>query len=61
MEINLVIVWALAIIFGLSMYVVSDGFDLGVGMLFLAVRNTQDRETMVRSTSRVWDGSEAWL
>ena len=61
MEINLVIVWALVIIFGLSMYVVSDGFDLGVGLLLLAVRNTQDREAMVRSTSRVWDGSEAWL
>lgn len=61
MEINLVVVWALIIIFGLTMYVLSDGFDLGVGVLFLAAPNSRDRDAMLRSVTKRWDGSEAWL
>jgi cytochrome d ubiquinol oxidase subunit II len=43
------------------MYVILDGFDLGVGMLLLTVGNESDRDTMVRSIAPVWDGNETWL
>ena len=52
--------WLVAIM--LALYVVLDGFDLGVGILsaFLA-RSEEDRRTLVRSIGPVWDGNEVWL
>jgi len=43
------------------MYVVLDGFDLGVGMLLLTARSVKDRELMILSIAPVWDGNETWL
>src|SRR5258708_18300775 len=61
MGIDLPIVWALIIGFGLMMYVVLDGFDLGIGILLPFVRSIEDRDTMVNTVAPVWDGNETWL
>jgi cytochrome d ubiquinol oxidase subunit II len=42
-------------------YVVLDGFDLGVGILFPAVHGRAERDVMVNSVAPVWDGNETWL
>ncbi|KAA6460364.1 cytochrome d ubiquinol oxidase subunit II [Acidobacteria bacterium AB60] len=52
--------WLVALI--LALYVVLDGFDLGVGALhFLAGRTSQERELALRTIAPVWDGNEVWL
>lgn len=61
MGVDLPLLWTLLIGFGLMMYVAMDGFDLGTGILFLFVRDRDDRDTMVSSVSPVWDGNETWL
>jgi cytochrome d ubiquinol oxidase subunit II len=61
MSIDLPLVWALIIAFGLMMYVVMDGFDLGIGLLFPLVPARQDRDVMVNTVAPVWDGNETWL
>lgn len=61
MGIDLPVVWAAIIAFGLMMYVVMDGFDLGIGILFPFVRDGDDRDTMVNTVAPVWDGNETWL
>src|SRR5258706_12562676 len=61
MGIDLPIVWALIIGFGLMMYVVMDGFDLGIGILLPFVRSIEDRDTMVNTVAPVWDGNETWV
>ncbi|EEQ16428.1 Cytochrome d ubiquinol oxidase, subunit II [Yersinia frederiksenii ATCC 33641] len=43
------------------MYVVMDGFDLGIGILFPLVKNSRDRDLMMNSVAPVWDGNETWL
>jgi cytochrome d ubiquinol oxidase subunit II len=61
MGIDLPIIWAIIIAFGLMMYVIMDGFDLGIGILFPLVRDVRDRDTMVNTVAPVWDGNETWL
>jgi cytochrome bd ubiquinol oxidase subunit II len=61
MGIDLPIIWAIIIAFGLMMYVVLDGFDLGIGILFPFVRDREDRDTMVNTVAPVWDANETWL
>ncbi|HEY4042199.1 MAG TPA: cytochrome d ubiquinol oxidase subunit II [Rhodopila sp.] len=61
MDIDLSLIWVLIIAFGLMMYVVMDGFDLGIGILFPFVPKTPDRDTMVNTVAPVWDGNETWL
>lgn len=61
MGIDLPLVWAVIIGFGLMMYVIMDGFDLGIGILFPFVRDREDRDTMVNTVAPVWDGNETWL
>jgi cytochrome d ubiquinol oxidase subunit II len=61
MGIDLPLLWAIIIGFGLMMYVVMDGFDLGIGILFPFVRGREDRDTMVNTVAPVWDGNETWL
>lgn len=58
---GLVTVWAALIAFAVLAYVVLDGFDLGIGILFVAVRDESQRDTMVNSVAPVWDGNETWL
>jgi cytochrome d ubiquinol oxidase subunit II len=61
MAIDLPFVWALLIAFAIYAYVVLDGFDLGVGILFFGVKDEGDRDRMVNSIAPVWDGNETWL
>ncbi len=61
MGIDLPLLWAIIIAFGLMMYVIMDGFDLGIGILFPFVKDKDDRDVMVNSVAPVWDGNETWL
>ena len=61
MGIDLSLIWAVIIIFGIMMYVVMDGFDLGVGILFPFVQDTSDRDVMMNTVAPIWDGNETWL
>ncbi|WP_161864840.1 cytochrome d ubiquinol oxidase subunit II [Pseudomonas yangonensis] len=61
MGIDLSLIWAVIIAFGVMMYVVMDGFDLGIGILFPFVRNEGERDVMMNTVAPVWDGNETWL
>ena len=58
---DLPLVWAGLIAFAVVAYVMLDGFDLGVGVLFAVEKNDADRDVMVNSIAPVWDGNETWL
>ena len=58
---DLPLIAALFMLFALTMYVVLDGFDLGVGALLLAQRDEQVRNRMVDAIAPTWDGNETWL
>ena len=58
---DLPLVWGGVIAFGVFMYVLLDGFDLGVGILFPFARTRQERDVMMASVAPVWDGNETWL
>ena len=49
------------IAFSVLMYVLMDGWDLGVGILFLVAPRDQERDTMMDSIEPFWDGNETWL
>jgi cytochrome d ubiquinol oxidase subunit II len=53
--------WAAVLALGLLLYVVLDGFDLGVGILFGFTRDEAARRRMLSAISPVWDGNETWL
>jgi len=55
------LVFAVIIAFGIFVYVLLDGFDLGLGILFPAAPSDAARDTMMRSVAPVWDGNETWL
>ncbi|MDH2299334.1 cytochrome d ubiquinol oxidase subunit II [Cobetia sp. 29-18-1] len=61
MGIDLSVIWAGIILFGLMMYVIMDGFDLGIGILFPWVEEKVDRDVMMNTVAPVWDGNETWL
>jgi cytochrome d ubiquinol oxidase subunit II len=61
MGVDTSIIWAGIIFFGVFMYVVMDGFDLGIGMLFPFVPDRHDRDVMMNTVAPVWDGNETWL
>ncbi|WP_425992827.1 cytochrome d ubiquinol oxidase subunit II [Afipia sp. DC4300-2b1] len=53
--------WAFIIAFAVFMYIVMDGFDLGLGMLFPFFPKTEDRNVIMNTVAPVWDGNETWL
>jgi cytochrome bd ubiquinol oxidase subunit II len=61
MTFDLPFIWAGLIAFAVLAYVVLDGFDLGVGMLFPFAKTSHDRDVMMNSVAPVWDGNETWL
>ncbi|OHV73296.1 cytochrome d ubiquinol oxidase subunit II [Ensifer sp. LCM 4579] len=61
MDIDLPLIWAGLIAFSVLAYVVLDGFDLGVGILFPLFPEKHDRDVMMNSVAPVWDGNETWL
>lgn len=58
---DITLVWAAIIAFGLGMYVVLDGFDLGIGILFPFFDHDDARSRMMSSVAPVWDGNETWM
>jgi cytochrome d ubiquinol oxidase subunit II len=55
------VAWAAIMAFVILAYVVLDGFDLGVGMLFAVERDKAGRDVMVNTIAPLWDGNETWL
>ncbi|MBM3603910.1 MAG: cytochrome d ubiquinol oxidase subunit II [Alphaproteobacteria bacterium] len=60
-SLDLTVIWAFIIAFAVLVYVVLDGFDLGLGMLFAVEPQGKDRDVMMNSVAPVWDGNETWL
>jgi cytochrome bd ubiquinol oxidase subunit II len=53
--------WITVLAISLLLYVLLDGFDLGVGMLFGAVRSEDQRHITINAVAPIWDGNETWL
>jgi cytochrome bd ubiquinol oxidase subunit II len=58
---DLTILWAFLIAFAVAAYVVMDGFDLGIGILFPAFPVGKERDQAMNAIAPVWDGNETWL
>ncbi|MEB3415913.1 cytochrome d ubiquinol oxidase subunit II [Alteriqipengyuania sp. WL0013] len=58
---DLTVVWAFIIAFAVFAYVVMDGFDLGIGILFPTFDPGRERDRAMNSIAPVWDGNETWL
>jgi cytochrome bd ubiquinol oxidase subunit II len=58
---TLIHVWFCLIGLMLVLYVVTDGFDLGIGILSLVTRKEADRSLMMQTIGHVWDANETWL
>ncbi|HEY5084908.1 MAG TPA: cytochrome d ubiquinol oxidase subunit II, partial [Rhizomicrobium sp.] len=54
-------IWAAIIGIAVAMYVILDGFDLGIGVLFPFARSEGERDQMMRSIAPFWDGNKTWL
>jgi cytochrome bd ubiquinol oxidase subunit II len=60
-SLDLPLLFALLLGFGIALYVVMDGFDLGIGILFPLAPSNADRDAMMNSVAPIWDGNETWL
>src|SRR5258705_2172134 len=58
---DLALIWAGLIAFAVLAYVIFDGFDLGLGILFALFPKEEDRRNVMNSIAPVWDGNETWL
>lgn len=58
---TLILAWAVIISFAVIMYVLLDGFDLGIGILFPWIKDHHSRDIMMSTVAPVWDGNETWL
>lgn len=61
MSLDLPLIWAALIAVAVLLYVMLDGFDLGVGILFPFAASPAERNVMMSSVAPVWDGNETWL
>ena len=61
MEWYLPLIWAGIIGIAVAMYVILDGFDLGIGILFPFAKSDAERDQMMTSIAPFWDGNETWL
>jgi len=61
MPFDLAFVWAGLIAFAILAYVILDGFDLGVGILFPLIRGEAHKDLAMNTVAPVWDGNETWL
>ncbi len=61
MSLDLPLIWAGVIATAVLLYVMLDGFDLGLGILFPFARSPRDRDAMMNSIAPFWDGNETWL
>jgi cytochrome d ubiquinol oxidase subunit II len=60
-EPDLALVWMVLLAFAVLAYVLLDGFDLGIGILFPWLPDARERTTAMNSVAPVWDGNETWL
>src|ERR1700742_3695083 len=58
---SIVPVWTLILGAAVFFYVVLDGFDLGIGILYSFAKTRADRQAMMNSIAPIWDGNETWL
>lgn len=58
---DLPLIWAAILALAVFIYVVLDGFDLGIGILFSFVKDPKQRDQMQAAVAPVWDGNETWL
>jgi cytochrome bd ubiquinol oxidase subunit II len=58
---DLVPIWTLILGMAVFFYVLLDGFDLGIGMLFGLAPDTSSRNTIMNTIAPIWDGNETWL
>lgn len=61
MTLDLPLIWAAIIGFGVWMYILLDGFDLGIGILFPFAKTRERKDVMMNSIAPLWDGNETWL
>jgi cytochrome d ubiquinol oxidase subunit II len=61
MAFDLAFIWAALIAFAVLAYVVLDGFDLGIGILFPFIEGEENRNLAMNTVAPVWDGNETWL
>jgi len=61
LEHSLTLIWFAIIGFGVFMYVLMDGFVLGIGILFGLKSDETERDIMMNSVAPIWDGNETWL
>src|SRR5262249_19360630 len=61
MESYLAVIWAGIIGLAVAMYVILDGFDLGIGILFPFADDEHERDQMMNTVAPFWDGNETWL
>jgi len=60
-QLDLPLIWAGLLALAVLMYVMLDGFDLGIGLLFPFAASPAERDVMMNSVAPVWDGNETWL
>src|SRR5258705_4476625 len=61
MTLDLPLTWAGVIGIAVAMYVILDGFDLGIGTLSAFANDDRERDQMIGSIAPFWDGNETWL
>src|SRR5262245_22426349 len=61
MEWYLPVIWAALLGAAVALYVILDGFDLGIGILFPFAKEDRERDQMISSIAPFWDGNETWL
>jgi cytochrome d ubiquinol oxidase subunit II len=58
---NLIILWSCLLALATILYVVLDGFSLGIALLFPTTRNEKERDKLVNSIAPIWDANQTWL
>lgn len=61
MNLDLTLFWAIIILIGITIYIVTDGFDLGVGILLPFIPKESLQDEFIDTIAPVWDGNETWL
>lgn len=59
--IDLSLIWIVIIGIGVLIYVILDGFDLGIGILFPFIKGSNERDVLMNTVAPVWDGNETWM
>ena len=57
----MIMFWVSVLTVSMLLYVLLDGFDLGVGILYGVTRGEERRRMMMSAVAPVWDGNETWL